>query len=52
MIVVVNWRLDIRNVKSLAALLQEKTARTPQTLRVPGGSARDARSRAVRTYTP
>ena len=35
MIVVANWRLD--NAKSPAAMLQEKTARTPHTLRLPGG---------------
>ena len=48
MIVVANWRLD--NTKSPAAMLQEKTARTPHPLRVAGGSARPARSHAVRTY--
>ena len=48
MIVVLNWRLD--NAKSPAAMLQEKTARTP--LRIAGGSARYARSHAVRTYIP
>ena len=31
-IIVANWRLD--NAKSPAAMLQEKTARKPQTLRV------------------
>ena len=40
-IVVANWRLD--NAKSPAAMLQEKTARTPHTLRLPGG---------CRTYIP
>ena len=34
-IVVANWRLD--NAESLAAMLQEKTARTPHTLRIAGG---------------
>ena len=34
MIVVANWRLD--NAKSPAAMLQEKTARTPHTLRIAG----------------
>ena len=46
--VVANWRLD--NAKSPAAMLQEKTARTPHTLRVAGGSTRHARSHAVRIY--
>ena len=32
LIVIANWRLD--NDKSPAAMLQEKTARTPHTLRV------------------
>ena len=41
MIVVANWRLD--NAKSPAAMLQEKTARTPHTLRV---------ADVVRTYIP
>ena len=48
MTAVANWRLD--NAKSLAAMLQEKTARTPHTLRVAG--ARYARSHAARTYIP
>ena len=47
---VLNWRLD--NAKSPAAMLREKTARTPHTLRVAGGSARYARSHAVRRYIP
>ena len=34
-IVVPNWRLD--NAKSPAAMLKEKTARTPHTLRVVSG---------------
>ena len=34
-------------VASAATVLQEKTARTPRTLRVAGGSARYARSHAV-----
>ena len=50
--VVANWRLD--NSKSPAAMLQEKAARTPYTLRVAGGCrtyvALYARSHAVRTY--
>ena len=49
-LIVSNWRLD--NTKSPAAMLQEKTARTPHTLRVAGGSARYARSHAVRAYIP
>ena len=49
-IVVANWRLD--NAKSPAAMIQEKTARTPHTLCVAGGSARYPRSHAVRTYIP
>ena len=48
MILVANWRLD--NVKGAAAMFQEKTARTPHTLRFAGGSARYARSYAVLTY--
>ena len=40
-IVVANWRLD--NAKSPAAMLQEKTARKPHTIRV---------ADAVRTYIP
>ena len=48
MIVVANWRLH--KAKSPAAMLQEKTALTPHKLRVAGGSARYARSHAVRTY--
>ena len=48
MIVVANWRLD--NTKSPATMLQGKTARTPHTLCVTGGSARYACSHAVRTY--
>ena len=51
---VANWRLDI--AKSPAAMLQEKTARTPCTLRFAGGCrtyvALNARSHAVRTYIP
>ena len=47
---VANWRLD--NAKSPTAMLQERTARTPHTLRVAGGFARYARSHAVRTYIP
>ena len=47
---VANWRLD--NGKSPATMLQEKTARTPHTLRVGGGSAHHARSHAVRTNIP
>ena len=35
LIVVANWRLD--SAKSPAAMLQEKTAQTPHTLRLPGG---------------
>ena len=50
MIVAANWRLDI--AKSPVTMLQEKTARTPHTLRVAGGSARYARSHATRTYIP
>ena len=50
MIVDANWRLD--NARSPVVMLQEKTARTPYTLRVAGGTARDARSHAVRTYIP
>ena len=46
--VIANRRLDI--AKSPAATLQEKTPRTPHTLRVAGGSTRYARSRVVRTY--
>ena len=46
MIAVANWRLD--KAKSPAAMLQEKTGRTPRTLR--DGSARYTRSHAVRTY--
>ena len=47
MIVVAKGRLD--NAKRPAAMLQEKAARGPHTLRVAGGSARYARSHAVRT---
>ena len=50
MIIVAHWRLG--NARSPAAMLQEKTARTPHTLRVAGGSARYARSHAVRTHIP
>ena len=50
----VNWRLD--NAKSPATMLQEKTARTPGTLRVAGGCqtyvALNARSHAAYTYIP
>ena len=49
-IVVANSRFD--NAKSPAAMLQEKTAQTPHTLRVAGGSARCARSHTVRTHMP
>ena len=42
-----NWRLG--NAKSPAAMLQKKTPWTPHTLRVAAGSARQARSDAVRT---
>ena len=35
MVVVTNWRLD--NAKSPAAMIQEKTARTPHTLLIAGG---------------
>ena len=52
--VVANWRLD--NAKSPAAMLQEKTARAPHTLRVAGGCracvSLYARSHAVRTHIP
>ena len=48
-LIVANWRLD--NTNSPVAMLQEKTPRTPHTLRVAGGSARYARSHAVRTGT-
>ena len=49
--ILANWRHD--NAKSPAAMLQEKTARTPHTLCVTGGSTRSARyahSHVVRTY--
>ena len=49
-IVVTHCRLD--NAKSPTAMLQEKTARTPHTFRIAGGSALYARSHAVRTYIP
>ena len=39
MIVVANWRLD--NAKSPAVVLQEKTDRTPHTLRIAGRIAGD-----------
>ena len=42
MIVVANWRLG--NAKSPAALLQEKTARTPHTLRISGRIAGGCRT--------
>ena len=48
--VLANWRLD--NAKSLAAMLHEKTVRTPHTARVAGGFARYPRSHAVRAYIP
>ena len=46
--VITNWRLG--NAKSPAAKLQEKTARTPHTLRVAGGWFRPLRSLTCRTY--
>ena len=53
-LIVANWRLD--NAKRPAAMLLEKTSRTPHTLRVAGGCrtyvALYARSHAVFTYIP